>query len=89
MRCRIVCQVLLSMALWRAVLVLFVTADDRPMMMMIGKFPQVYKTRSQCMEFVAEKGDEIKAHIGRVAKKEPSILGSHVACMEDGAGSEA
>lgn len=75
--------------MWKAVLVLFIVSDVAPPSMMLGEFPEVFLTESDCKKFVASKRDDIKGKVEIVAADADQafqVIGHRASCVMDSSG---
>ncbi len=75
--------------MWKAVLVLFIVSDVTPPSTLMGKFPGVFLTETDCKTFVASKKDDIKVKVATVtadADKVFRVVGHRAICIHDASG---
>ncbi len=71
---------------YKAVLVLFVTSDTRPLVMMMGHFPDVFVSKADCQKFVMGARDDIDGTVNvftKHAEKDFEVLHHEMTCIED------
>ena len=75
--------------MWKAVLVLFIVSDVAPTSMMMGKFPDVFLTETDCKKFVASKTEDIKVKVETVTADTDrvfKVIGHRATCIQDSSG---
>ncbi len=75
--------------MWKAVLVLFLVSDVARPSMMIGEFPGVFLTETDCKKFVASKKDDIKVRAETITADTDQVfqvIGHRATCVQDSSG---
>lgn len=84
---RAICSTLIvTVTLWKAVLVLFISSDDAPLTMMIGQFPNTYTSEEDCKSFAAKETKNIAVMTKRVVPPGATIVEAKISCMNDETG---
>lgn len=75
-----------TVTLWKAVLVLMIASDDKPMSMLLGEIPGTYVSESDCNSFAANQ----KHNVARMAKdlisQGVSVIDGRMVCVQDESG---
>ena len=72
--------------MWKAILVLFMTSNTQPVAMMVGEFPEFFKSKTECQSFVAKAGPDIAVKLSAfsgVADIKIKVFHHEVSCIEN------
>ena len=75
--------------MWKAILVLFMTSNAQPVAMMVGQFPELFMSKTECQSFVAKAGPDIDVQLSAftgITDIKLKVLHHEMSCIENTGG---
>ena len=72
--------------MWKAILVLFMTSNTQPVALMVGQFPELFMSKTECQSFVAKARPDINGQLAAftgVADIKLKVLHHEMSCIEN------